>query len=170
MALIKSLNGMKPEIDEDCYLAETAALIGEVKLEKGVSIWFGAVLRGDVGAIHVGENSNVQDNAVIHSTKDKSVAEIGQNVTIGHGAIIHGAQIDDFVLIGMGAIVMDNARVGEGATIAAGAVVLANTLIEPYTLWAGVPAKFVKRLNPELAKKEKEISANNYGQYSEWYK
>ena len=170
MALIKSVRGFTPEIGENTYLAETAAIIGDVVIGNDCSIWFGAVLRGDVNSIRVGNRVNIQDGAVIHTLYQKSVSSIGDDVSIGHNVIIHGAEIKDGALIGMGAIVLDHAVVGEGAIIAAGAVVLSGTQVEPGSIYAGVPAKFVKKVDPEQSKEINQKIAHNYAMYASWYK
>ncbi|HHU26879.1 MAG TPA: gamma carbonic anhydrase family protein [Bacteroidales bacterium] len=170
MALLKSVRGFTPEIGENCYLAENATIIGDVVMGRDCSIWFNAVLRGDVNSIRLGDRVNVQDGAVIHTLYQKSVTVIGNDVSIGHNAIIHGAEIRDGALIGMGAIVLDHAVVGEGAIIAAGAVVLSGTQVEPGSIYAGVPAKFVKKVDPEQSKEINQKIAGNYLLYSGWFK
>ena len=143
MALIKSVRGFTPQIGENCYLADNATVIGDVVMGRDCSIWFNAVLRGDVNAIRIGDRVNIQDGSVLHTLYQKSVVEIGNDVSVGHNVTIHGATIKDGALIGMGSTVLDHAVVGEGAIVAAGALVLSNTIIEPGSLWAGVPAKFI---------------------------
>lgn len=170
MALIKSVRGFTPEIGENTYLAETAVIIGDVVIGKDCSIWYGAVLRGDVNSIRIGDRVNVQDGAVIHTLYQKSVSILGDDVSVGHNAVIHGATIENGALIGMGAIVLDHAVVGEGAIIAAGALVLSGTKVEPGSIYAGVPAKFVKKVDPEQAKEINQKIARNYLMYSDWYK
>ena len=140
MALIKEVRGFTPQIGKNCYLAENATIVGDVIMGDDCSVWFNAVLRGDVNSIRIGNNVNIQDGTVLHTLYEKSTVEIGNYVSIGHNVTIHGAKIDDYALIGMGATVLDYAEVGEGAIVAAGALVLSNTKIPPYTLWAGVPA------------------------------
>ena len=140
MAYIKSVRGFTPQFGENCFLAENATVVGDVIMGDGCSVWFNAVLRGDVNAIRIGNNVNIQDGTVLHTLYQKSVVEIGDYVSVGHNVIIHGAKINDYALIGMGATLLDYAEVGEGAIVAAGSVVLSNTKIPPYTLWAGVPA------------------------------
>ena len=167
MALIKTLKGFTPEIGERVFLAENASLIGEVTIGDDCSIWYGAVLRGDVGAIRLGNCVNVQDNAVLHATTDISEVIIGNNVSIGHNAVVHGAVVGNDVLIGMGAVVMDNAIVPDGTIIAAGAVVLANTVLEP-GIWAGIPARKVKDSSDAL-KDMAQANAQNYLLYKTWY-
>lgn len=167
MALIKTLKGFTPEIGERVFLAENASLIGEVTIGDDCSIWYGAVLRGDVGAIRLGNCVNVQDNAVLHATTDVSEVIIGNNVSIGHNAVVHGAVVGNDVLIGMGAVVMDNAIVPDRTIIAAGAVVLANTVLEP-GIWAGIPARKVKNSSDAL-KEMAHANAQNYLLYKTWY-
>lgn len=169
MALVKSLLGKTPVLGENCWLAETATLIGDVELGAECTIWYNAVLRGDVNSIRLGNRVNIQDNAMVHCTYRKNSTTIGNEVTVGHNAIVHGCTIKDKVLIGMGAIVMDRAVVGEGSIIAAGAVVKEGETIPPNTLWAGVPAKQVKVLDPKISGKQLEQLANNYVMYAKWY-
>ena len=170
MALIKSVRGFTPEIGDNTFLAETAVVIGDVVIGKDCSIWYGAVLRGDVNSIRLGNRVNVQDGAVIHTLYEKSVSILGDDVSVGHNAVIHGAKIENGALIGMGAIVLDHAVVGEGAIIAAGALVLSGTQVEPGSIYAGVPAKFVKKVDPEQSKEINQKIAVNYLMYSGWYK
>jgi carbonic anhydrase/acetyltransferase-like protein (isoleucine patch superfamily) len=167
MAIIKSLNGVTPVIGKRAFLAETATIIGTVTMGDDCSIWYGAVLRGDVGAIRMGDRVNVQDNAVLHATYKKSECVIGNDVSIGHGANVHGAVIGNDVIIGMGAIVMDHTVVPDGTIIAAGAVVPANKVLEP-GIYAGIPARKVKDgLEAVLAKAH--ANAQNYLIYKKWY-
>ncbi len=170
MALIKEVRGMSPKLGKDCYLAENATLIGDVEMGNECSFWFNAVVRGDVNAIRMGNRVNVQDGAVIHCTFEKTETRIGNNVSIGHNAIVHGCDIHDNVLIGMGAIVMDNAIVESNAIVAAGAVVTQGTVVESGFIYAGMPAKKIKALSEDLKKGEIERIANNYVKYSEWFK
>jgi len=170
MALIKEVRGFAPEIGNDCFLAENATIVGDVKMGEGCSIWFNAVLRGDVNSIRIGNHVNVQDGAVLHTLYQKSTIEIGNYVSVGHNVTIHGAAIKDYALIGMGATVLDHAVIGEGAIVAANALILSNTIVEPFTLWAGVPAKFVKKIEPQQSKEMNERIAHNYGMYASWYK
>jgi carbonic anhydrase/acetyltransferase-like protein (isoleucine patch superfamily) len=170
MALIKSIKGIYPTFGNDCYLSENATIIGDVTMGDQCSVWFQAVVRGDVHYIKIGNKVNIQDGAVIHATYQKSPTTIGNNVSIGHRAIVHGCTIHDNVLVGMGAIVMDNVVVEENVLIAAGAVVLENTRLESGFVYAGIPAKKVKPLTPELFKDMIERIANNYIMYSEWLK
>ena len=168
MAIIKELKGDMPVIGERAFLAETATIIGTVTMGDDCSIWYGAVLRGDVGAIRMGDRVNIQDNAVLHATTDVSEVIIGNDVSVGHNAIVHGAVIGNDVLIGMGAVVMDNAVVPDGTVIAAGAVVLANTKLEP-GIWAGVPAKKVKDASETIHAMAHD-NAQHYLGYMKWYK
>ncbi|KAB2813619.1 gamma carbonic anhydrase family protein [Phaeocystidibacter luteus] len=170
MALIKDVRDLHPEMGEDCYLAETATIIGDVKMGDQCSIWFNAVVRGDVNAIRMGNKVNVQDNAVIHCTYQKAATTIGNNVSIGHNAIVHGCTIHDNVLVGMGSIVMDGCVVESNSIVAAGAVVTEGTHIPSGTIFAGIPARKVKDITPELTKGEVERIANNYVMYSGWFK
>ena len=144
MAIIRSVRGFTPKIGDDCFLADNAAIIGDVEIGDGCSIWFGTVLRGDVNSIRIGNGTNIQDGSVIHTLYQRSKTDIGDNVSVGHNVTIHGATIKDNALIGMGSVVLDHAVVGEGAIVAAGSVVLSKTVIAPNTIWAGVPAKYVK--------------------------
>ncbi|TND08721.1 MAG: isoleucine patch superfamily carbonic anhydrase/acetyltransferase [Bacteroidetes bacterium] len=170
MALIKPVKGIQPQFGKDCYLAENATIVGDVIMGDACSVWFNAVVRGDVNAIRMGNKVNIQDGAVIHCTYQKAATTIGNNVSIGHNALVHGCTIHDNVLIGMGSIVMDHCEVGSNSIIAAGAVVLENTKIEPGSVYAGVPAKKVKDINQELINGEINRIANNYVMYSSWFK
>ena len=169
MALIKSVRGFDPIIGKDCFLADNATIIGDVVIGDECSIWFGTILRGDVNSIKVGNRVNIQDGSVLHTLYQKSTIEIGDDVSIGHNVVIHGAKIHNFALIGMGAIVMDDAEVGEGALVAAGSVVLSKTKIGPNEMWAGSPAKFIKMVEPEKAQEMNIKIARNYLMYSKWY-
>ncbi len=169
MAIIRSVRGFTPKIGKDCFLADNAAIIGDVVMGDECSVWFGTVLRGDVNSIRIGNGVNIQDGSVLHTLYQKSTIEIGDHVSIGHNVVIHGAHIRDYALIGMGAVVMDDAEVGEGALVAAGSVVLSRTKIGPHEMWAGAPAKFVKMVEPEKAKEMNEKIARNYLMYSKWY-
>lgn len=169
MALIKSVRGATPQIDESCWLAENATIVGEVVLGEGCTVWFGAVVRGDVNSITVGKHTNIQDNATIHGTYETAATTIGNYVTIGHNAIVHGCTLEDETLVGMGAIVMDNAVIKKGAMIAAGSVVLANTIVEEGMLYAGVPAKPIKKVEGDNLAMMKRI-AGNYQKYAGWFK
>ena len=170
MPIIKSVNGKSPEIQEDCYVAENATIVGDVKMGNQCSVWFNAVIRGDVHFIRMGNKVNVQDGAVIHATYQKSPTTIGNNVSIGHNAIVHGCTIHDNVLIGMGSIVMDDCNIESNSIIAAGAVVTQNTHVEAGSIYAGVPAKKVKKISPDLVSGEINRIANNYVKYSSWFK
>jgi carbonic anhydrase/acetyltransferase-like protein (isoleucine patch superfamily) len=167
--LIKSVNGKTPLIPEDCYIAENATIVGEVSFGHSCSVWFNAVVRGDVHFISIGNKVNIQDGAIIHCTYKKYPTVIGDNVSIGHNALVHGCTIKDNVLIGMGAIVMDNCVVNSNSIIAAGAVVTQNTVVESGSIYAGVPAKKVKEINASDFAGEIERIANNYVMYSSWY-
>lgn len=170
MALIKSVRGFTPAFGENCFLAENATIIGDVTMGSDCSIWFNTVLRGDVNTITIGNRVNIQDGAVIHTLYKRSVTVIGNNVSIGHNAVIHGAKIEDNCLIGMGAVVLDNAVIGKGSIIAANALVLTGTIVEPGCIYAGVPAKKIKEVNPEQNKEIIERIANDYLMYASWYK
>lgn len=170
MPIIKSVRGKHPQIPDDCYIAENATIVGDVTIGKQCSIWFNAVIRGDVHYIKIGDKVNVQDGAIIHATYLKSPTTIGNNVSIGHNAIVHGCTIKDNVLIGMGSIIMDDCVVESNSIIAAGAVVTANTIVESGSIYAGVPAKKVKAISKELISGEIDRIANNYVKYSSWYK
>jgi carbonic anhydrase/acetyltransferase-like protein (isoleucine patch superfamily) len=169
MAVILPVKGIHPSFGEDCFIAPNATIVGDVQMGKGCSIWFNAVVRGDVNAIRMGDRVNVQDGAVLHCTYQKTQVHIGNNVSIGHNAIVHGCRIEDDVLIGMGSIIMDNAVIGSHSIIAAGAVILENTIVEPGSIYAGVPAKMVKSISPELIRGEIERIAGNYLMYSSWF-
>ena len=169
MPVILPVKGVLPINGNNCFIAPNATIVGDVVMGDDCSVWFNAVLRGDVNSIRIGNKVNVQDGAVIHCTFEKAATIIGNNVSIGHNAIVHGCVIDDNVLVGMGAIVMDNAHVGSNSIIAAGSVVLENTVVEPGTIYAGVPAKKVKDISQELIHGEIERIANNYVMYSGWF-
>ncbi|MDD4032181.1 MAG: gamma carbonic anhydrase family protein [Bacteroidales bacterium] len=170
MAFIKPLRGFTPKIGERTFLAETSVIIGDVEIGEDCSIWYNAVLRGDVNSIRIGNGVNIQDGAVIHTLYQKSVTQIGNWVSIGHNANIHGAEIRDYALIGMGATVLDHAIIGEGAIVAAGALILSGTVVEPGSIYAGVPAKFVKKVDAEQASEINKKIAHNYLMYAGWYK
>lgn len=170
MALIKSVRGMSPTFGDNCYLAENATIVGDVVAGNDCSIWFQAVIRGDVNSIRMGNKVNVQDGAVIHCTYQKAATTIGNNVSIGHKAIVHGCTIKDNVLIGMGAIVMDGAVVESNSIIAAGAIVLEGTVVKSGSVYAGVPAKKVKEVDEALFEGEIARIAKNYVMYSGWFK
>ena len=170
MPVILPVKGVLPSFGKDCFIAPNATIVGDVEMGDECSIWFNAVLRGDVNSIRMGNRVNVQDGAVIHCTYEKTKAIIGNNVSIGHNAIVHGCVIEDNVLVGMGAIVMDNVKVASNCIIAAGAVVLENTIIEAGSIYAGVPAKKVKDISQELINREINRIAKNYLMYSSWFK
>lgn len=170
MALIKPVKGVLPKFGKDCFLAENSTIVGDVEMGDNCSIWFNAVIRGDVNSIRIGNKVNVQDGAVIHCTYQKTKTNIGNNVSIGHNAIVHGCTVHDNVLIGMGAIVMDNCVIHSNSLVAAGAVVLENTVIEAGCIYAGVPAKKVKDISQELIHGEINRIADNYLMYSSWFK
>lgn len=170
MALIKSVNGIEPKFGQNCYLAENATVIGDVEMGNDCSVWFTAVVRGDVHQIRMGNKVNIQDGAIIHCTYKLSPTTIGNNVSIGHRAIVHGCTIHDNVLVGMGAIVMDNVVVESNVLIAAGAVVLENSRLESGHIYAGVPAKKVKPLSIETFQHNIERIANNYVMYADWFR
>ena len=170
MALIKSCRGKTPVFGDNCWFAENATIVGEVKMGNDCSVWFNSVIRGDVNSIRIGDKVNVQDGAVIHCTFEKTKVSIGNHVSIGHNALVHGCEIRDNVLIGMGAIVMDHCVVESNCIIAAGAVLLEGTKTEEWSVYAGVPAKKVKTLTPELFDGEVKRIANNYVKYASWFK
>lgn len=169
MALFKEVRGKKPTYGKNCFFADNATVVGDVKMGDNCTVWFNAVVRGDVNYIKIGDDTNIQDGAVLHCTYEKASTEIGSRVSVAHNAIVHGCIIEDEVLIGMGAIIMDDAYIGKGAVIAAGAIVLPGTKVPAGTIWAGVPAKQVKFTGPEM----REVivrTAKNYPVYASWYK
>ncbi len=170
MTLIIPCRGKEPKIGEDCFLAPNATIIGDVTTGNECSFWFNAVIRGDVNSIQMGNKVNIQDGAVIHATYEKTKVSLGNNVSIGHNALIHGCTIEDNVLVGMGAIVMDNCYIEENCIIAAGAVLLEGTRVESGSIYAGIPAKKVKTLTKELFEGEVKRIAKNYVMYSSWFK
>ena len=170
MALIKELLGKTPQIGENTFLAETATVIGDVTMGRDCSIWYNAVIRGDVHFIKMGDKVNVQDNAMLHCTFEKFPLIIGNNVSIGHNAIVHGCTIKDNVLIGMGAIVMDDCLVESNSIVGAGSVVTQGTHIKSGEVWGGIPARKIKDISSELLEGEVNRIANNYVKYSGWYK
>ena len=170
MKIIKAVKGKFPQIPEDCFVAENATIVGEVSMGKNCSVWYNAVIRGDVHFIKMGDKVNVQDGAVIHATYQKSPTTIGNNVSIGHNAIVHGCTIHDNVLVGMGSIIMDDCVIESNSIIAAGAVVSKNTRVESGTIYAGIPAKKIKDISKELISGEIDRIANNYVEYSSWFK
>ncbi len=170
MALILPVKGISPTFGNNCYLAENATVIGDVTMGDDCSVWFTAVVRGDVHYIRIGNKVNIQDGAIIHCTYQKSPTTIGDFVSIGHRAIVHGCTIEDNVLIGMGAIVMDNAVIKKNSIIAAGSVVLENTIVESNTIYGGVPAKKIKDLDEKNFKHLIERIGNNYVMYADWFR
>ncbi|MBD0824559.1 gamma carbonic anhydrase family protein [Aestuariibaculum marinum] len=170
MPLIKPVNGKSPQIPEDCYIAENATIVGDVTMGEECSVWFNAVIRGDVHYIKIGNKVNVQDGAVIHATYQTAPTNIGNNVSIGHNALVHGCTIHDNVLIGMGSIVMDDCVIESNSIIAAGAVLTQNTHVESGSIYAGVPAKKIKDISQELISGQIDRIANNYVKYSSWFK
>ncbi|MCD7970144.1 MAG: gamma carbonic anhydrase family protein [Alistipes sp.] len=168
MALIKKVNGVGPRIGERVFLAENASIIGDVKIGDDCTVWYNAVIRGDVNPIEIGDRVNIQDGAVLHTLYKKSVVKIGNDVSIGHNAIIHGACIEDRCLIGMGATLLDNVLVRSGCIVAANAMVLANTELEPNSVYAGIPARKVKEVTPEQRTDIIERTARDYIMYSSW--
>lgn len=170
MALVKECRGFMPQFGTDCYLAENATVVGDVVMGDECSVWFNAVIRGDVNSIRMGSRVNVQDGAVIHCTYEKTKVNLGNHVSIGHNALVHGCTVEDNVLIGMGAIVMDDCYIEENSIIAAGAVLLEGTRVESWSIYAGVPAKKVKTLSPELFAGEVQRISTNYVMYSGWFK
>lgn len=170
MAIIKALKGKQPIFGKNCWFAETAVIIGDTSIGDNCSIWYGAILRGDVHYIKIGNNVNIQDNAIIHATYQKSPTTIGNNVSIAHGAVVHGCTIHDNVLIGINAVVLDDAIVNSNSIVAAGAVVTKGTIIESGSVYGGSPAKKIKDISPELLEGEINRIANNYHTYAGWYK
>jgi carbonic anhydrase/acetyltransferase-like protein (isoleucine patch superfamily) len=168
--LLKSVRGFTPIYGSNCFFAENATLIGEIKMGDHCSVWYQAVVRGDVNSITIGDYVNIQDGAVIHGTYKKSSTQIGNFVSIGHNAIVHGCTIHDHVLIGMGSIVMDDCEIGSNSIIASGAVVPKGTVVEPGSVYGGVPARKIKNVTDELQKNEIERIAKNYQMYASWYK
>jgi carbonic anhydrase/acetyltransferase-like protein (isoleucine patch superfamily) len=170
MAVIRDIKGMTPKFGENCFLAETAVVIGDVVMGDDCSIWYGAVLRGDVNSITIGNKVNIQDGAVVHTLYQRSKTNIGNNVSIGHNAVIHGATIEDSCLIGMGAIVLDNAVVESGAIVAAGALVTSGMRVEGGHIYAGVPAKKIKAVDEKQRSEIIDRIAEDYKMYASWYK
>lgn len=170
MALIKSVRGFTPRIGDNCFLAENATIIGDVIMGDGCSVWFNAVLRGDVNSIRIGNNVNIQDGAVLHTLYQKSVIHIGDNVSIAHNAVIHGAKLADNVLVGIGAVILDHADIGENSIIAAGAIVLTGTKVEPGSVYGGNPAKKLRDIKPEESDGMISRIARNYQTYAGWFR
>ena len=169
MALIKSVRGIEPQFGENCWLADNATVVGNVRMGRDCTVWFNAVVRGDVNSITFGDRCNIQDGAVIHCTYQRTKTTIGNNVSIAHNAIVHGCTIEDEVLIGMGAIVMDGAVIGSRSIIAAGAIITQNTVVPPGSIYAGNPARFLKAVSDEQAEVFMR-TANNYVMYADWFK
>ena len=169
MALIKSCRNHTPKIPKSCWLSENATIVGDVEMGENCSVWFSTVIRGDVNSIRLGDNVNIQDGAVIHCTYEKTKTILGNNVSVGHNALVHGCTVEDNVLIGMGSIVMDNCYIESGSIIAAGAVLLEGTRVEAGSVYAGVPAKKVKNISPELFEGEVMRIAKNYRMYASWF-
>ena len=168
--LIKSVRGFTPQYGKNCFFAENATLIGELIMGDDCSVWYQAVVRGDVNTITIGDRVNIQDGAVIHGTFEKSATTIGDDVAIGHNAIVHGCTLHDNVLVGMGSIVMDHCEIGSNSIIAAGAVVTQNTIVPPGSIYAGVPARKIKEIDPDLQQNEIQRIAKNYILYASWFK
>jgi len=170
MALIKKVRGFTPQYGSNCFFADNATIIGDVVMGDDCSLWFNTVIRGDVNSIKIGNKVNIQDGAVLHTLYKKSIIEIGDNVSIGHNVTLHGAKIENNVLVGMGATILDHAVIGENSIIAAGALVLDSTEVEPGSIYAGVPAKRVKSVDPEQTREKINKIAENYLMYAGWYK
>jgi carbonic anhydrase/acetyltransferase-like protein (isoleucine patch superfamily) len=170
MAIIKSVRGFTPEFGKNCYLADNATIIGDVHMGDDCSIWFGAVLRGDVNPIRIGRRVNIQDNCTLHTTFNDSVVDIGDDVTVGHNVVIHGARIEAQALIGIGSVLLDHVVVGSNTLVAAGSVVLERTVLEPNSLYAGVPVKRIKTIDPKRLESMIKRIAKDYVKYAEWYK
>ncbi len=169
MSVIRSLRGKTPKIGKNCFIAETAVIIGDVEIGDDCSIWYGAVLRGDVNPIRIGNRVSVQDNVVLHTTYQQSVVTIEDDVSIGHNATVHGATVKEGALIGIGATVLDFAEVGEGSIVAANALVTAKTIVEPGTVYGGIPAKFIKKMDVEQSKAVNQRITKGYQLYKSWY-
>ena len=171
MAIIKKLNGMPgPRFGRHCYFSEGAVIVGDVEMGDDCTVWFNAVVRGDVNYIKIGNRTNIQDCSCIHTLRNKAACILGDDVTIGHSVTLHGCEIRDGALVGMGATVLDHAVVGKGAIVAAGALVLSNTQIGDGELWGGVPAKFIKKVDPEQAQALNKTYPSHYIQYSDWFR
>jgi carbonic anhydrase/acetyltransferase-like protein (isoleucine patch superfamily) len=169
MAIIKSVRGFTPQFGSNCFFADNAVVVGEVTMGNNCTVWFNAVVRGDVHSITIGDNTNIQDGAIIHCTYQKAKTVIGSNVSIAHNAIVHGCTVEDNVLIGMGAIIMDDAVIGSNSVIAAGAIILPKTRVEPGSMYAGNPARRMKDISDEM-KEVIQRTARNYPMYAEWFK
>lgn len=170
MSLILEVRGLKPQFGTNCFFAENATIVGDVKTGDDCSFWFNSVVRGDVNSILIGNKVNIQDGAVLHTLYEKSTIEIGNNVSIGHNATVHGAKIGNNVLVGIGATILDHAVIGENSIIAANSLVLSETIVEANSIYAGVPAKKIKDIEPEQTKEMIDKIANNYRMYASWYK
>ena len=170
MAFILPINGIEPTLGKNTFVAPNATIVGDVICGDDCSFWFNAVVRGDVNSIRMGNKVNIQDGAVIHCTYEKTKVNLGNNVSVGHNALVHGCTVEDNVLIGMGSIIMDDCYIESNCIIAAGAVVLEGTRVEAWSIYAGVPAKKVKALSPELFAGEVQRIANNYVMYASWFK
>lgn len=170
MALIKTVNGQTPQFGQNCFLADNATVVGDVVMGDDCSLWFNAVVRGDVHYIRMGHHVNVQDGAIVHCTYKKAPVNIGNYVSIAHNAIVHGCTIHDNVLVGMGAIIMDHAVIESNSIIAAGALVSKNTIVKSGSVYAGVPAKKIKDIDRELMEGEIQRIAKSYTMYAGWYK
>lgn len=170
MATILPVEGISPQFGKDCFVAPNATIVGDVVMGEGCSVWFNAVVRGDVNSIRIGDKVNIQDGVVIHCTYKKTKTIIGNNVSIGHNAIVHGCTINDKVLVGMGAIIMDNAEIGSNSIIAAGAVILEGTKVEAGSIYGGVPARKIKNIPVDLITGQIDRIAENYTTYAAWFK
>lgn len=169
MAIIKSVRGFTPKFGNNCFFAENSTVVGEVTMGDNCTVWFNAVVRGDVHSITIGNNTNIQDGAIIHCTYQRAKTVIGSNVSIAHNAIVHGCTVEDNVLVGMGAIIMDGAVIGSNSVIAAGAIILPGTIVESGSMWAGNPAKRMKDISDEM-REVIQRTAKNYPMYAEWFK
>lgn len=169
MAIIKSVRGLTPKFGNNCFFAENSVVVGEVTMGDNCTVWFNAVVRGDVHSITIGNNTNVQDGAIIHCTYQRAKTVIGSNVSIAHNAIVHGCTVEDNVLVGMGAIIMDGAVIGNNSVIAAGAIILPGTIVESGSMWAGNPGKRMKDISDEM-REVIQRTAKNYPMYAEWFK
>lgn len=169
MPIIRPLRGISPKIGKNCFIAENAVIIGDVTIGDNCSIWYNVVLRGDVNTIKIGNNTNIQDGVVIHTLYQRSITEIGDNVSVGHNATVHGACVKDNVLVGMGATLLDNSVVNEYTIIAANALITAGSILDSHSIYGGVPAKKIKELSPEQAKEIIIRTANGYRMYATWY-
>ena len=169
MAIIKTVRGFAPKFGSNCFFAENSVVVGEVVMGDNCTVWFNAVVRGDVHSIKIGNNTNIQDGAIIHCTYQRAKTVIGSNVSIAHNAIVHGCTVEDNVLVGMGAIIMDGAIIGSNSVIAAGAIILPGTIVESGSMWAGNPGKRMKDISDEM-REVIQRTAKNYPMYAEWFK